>query len=35
MRDRATLAGGTFSAGAAEGNGFAVETTLPIPAEPT
>jgi signal transduction histidine kinase len=35
MRDRATLAGGTFSAGAAEGNGFEVEATLPIAAEPT
>jgi signal transduction histidine kinase len=30
MRDRATVAGGTFSAGATEGGGFAVEATLPI-----
>ncbi|HZO35052.1 MAG TPA: ATP-binding protein [Gaiellaceae bacterium] len=29
MRERATLAGGTFSAGAAEGGGFAVDVTLP------
>lgn len=35
MRDRATLAGGTFSAGAADGGGFGVEATLPIAAEPT
>ena len=30
MRDRATIAGGTFSCGAAEGGGFAVEVALPI-----
>jgi signal transduction histidine kinase len=30
MRDRATLTGGTFSAGAADGGGFVVEATLPI-----
>ena len=30
MRDRATVAGGTFSAGAADGRGFVVEATLPI-----
>ena len=29
MRDRATIAGGTFSCGAAEGGGFLVEATLP------
>jgi len=29
MRDRATIAGGTFSAGRAEGSGFVVEATLP------
>jgi signal transduction histidine kinase len=29
MRDRATLSGGTFSAGAAEGGGFVVEAALP------
>lgn len=29
MRDRATLTGGTFSAGAADGGGFVVEATLP------
>jgi signal transduction histidine kinase len=29
MRERATLAGGSFSAGPAEGGGFAVEVTLP------
>ena len=29
MRDRATIAGGTFSCGAAEGGGFVVEVTLP------
>jgi signal transduction histidine kinase len=29
MRDRATIAGGTFSAGAADGGGFVVEATLP------
>ena len=29
MRDRATMAGGSFSAGAAEGGGFVVEATLP------
>jgi signal transduction histidine kinase len=31
MRERATLAGGTFSSGAAEGGGFEVEITLPTP----
>ncbi len=30
MRERATLAGGTFSAGTAEGGGFEVLATLPI-----
>jgi signal transduction histidine kinase len=30
MRDRATLAGGTFSFGAADGGGFAVDVTLPV-----
>jgi len=30
MRERATLAGGTLSAGPAEGGGFEVEVTLPI-----
>ena len=34
MRDRATVAGGTFSAGAADGSGFIVEATLPIAGEP-
>jgi signal transduction histidine kinase len=29
MRERATLAGGSFSAGPAEGGGFAVDVTLP------
>jgi signal transduction histidine kinase len=29
MRDRATIAGGTFSCGAADGGGFVVEATLP------
>ena len=29
MRDRATIAGGTFSCGAAEGGGFVVDVTLP------
>ena len=29
MRDRAAIAGGTFSCGAAEGGGFVVEVTLP------
>jgi signal transduction histidine kinase len=33
MRDRATIAGGTFSYGAAEGGGFAVEVTLPYDGE--
>jgi signal transduction histidine kinase len=32
MRDRATIAGGTFSCGAADGGGFAVEVTLPTDA---
>jgi signal transduction histidine kinase len=31
MRDRATIAGGTFSAGAADGGGIVVEATLPVP----
>jgi signal transduction histidine kinase len=35
MRDRATVAGGTFSAGAADGGGIVVEATLPIPPEPS
>ena len=30
MRDRATMAGGTFSYGAAEGGGFQVDVTLPV-----
>jgi signal transduction histidine kinase len=30
MRDRATVAGGTFSAGAADDGGFVVEAALPI-----
>ena len=30
MRDRATIAGGTFSCGAAEGGGFEVNVTLPF-----
>ena len=30
MRDRAMLAGGTFSCGAAEGGGFVVDVTLPV-----
>jgi signal transduction histidine kinase len=30
MRDRATMAGGTFSCGAADGGGFAVDVTLPL-----
>lgn len=30
MRDRATLAGGTFSCGAAEGGGFVVDVALPV-----
>jgi signal transduction histidine kinase len=29
MRERAALAGGTFSSGAAEGGGFEVDITLP------
>jgi signal transduction histidine kinase len=29
MRDRATLADGTFRCGAADGNGFVVEVELP------
>jgi signal transduction histidine kinase len=33
MRDRATVAGGTFSAGEADGGGMVVEATLPIPRE--
>jgi signal transduction histidine kinase len=31
MRERAALAGGTFSSGPAEGGGFEVDITLPIP----
>jgi signal transduction histidine kinase len=34
MRDRATMAGGSFSAGAAEGGGFFVEATLPTAGDP-
>jgi signal transduction histidine kinase len=34
MRDRATIAGGTFSCGAADGGGFVVDVELPV-AEPT
>ena len=34
MRDRATIAGGTFSCGAAEGGGFVVEATLPTTGTP-
>ena len=34
MRDRASFAGGTFSAGAADGSGFVVEATLPINGDP-
>ena len=30
MRERATLAGGTFSAGPARGGGFEVDVTLPV-----
>jgi signal transduction histidine kinase len=30
MRDRATMAGGSFSCGAADGGGFAVNVTLPL-----
>jgi len=30
MRDRATIAGGTFSCGSAEGGGFVVDVALPI-----
>jgi signal transduction histidine kinase len=30
MRDRASIAGGTFSSGSAEGGGFVVDVTLPI-----
>ena len=33
MRDRATIAGGTFSCGAAEGGGFAVDVELPTDGE--
>ena len=29
MRERATLAGGTFSSGPAQGGGFEVDITLP------
>jgi signal transduction histidine kinase len=32
MRDRATMAGGSFSSGAADGGGFVVEATLPTKA---
>jgi signal transduction histidine kinase len=34
MRERAALAGGTFSSGPAEGGGFEVEVTLPTPEPP-
>ena len=33
MRDRATIAGGTFSCGAAEGGGFVVDVELPTDGE--
>jgi signal transduction histidine kinase len=33
MRDRATVSGGTFSAGAADDGGFVVEATLPTAGE--
>jgi signal transduction histidine kinase len=33
MRDRATIAGGTFSCGAADGGGFEVDVTLPLAEE--
>ncbi len=33
MRDRATIAGGTFACGAAEGGGFAVDVELPTDGE--
>src|SRR5262249_11713953 len=33
MRDRATVAGGTFSTGEPDGGGFVVEATLPIPGD--
>lgn len=33
MRDRASIGGGTFAAGAAEGGGFVVEVTLPTSGE--
>jgi signal transduction histidine kinase len=33
MRDRATVAGGAFSAAEADGGGFVVEATLPIPGD--
>ena len=33
MRDRATIAGGTFSCGAADGGGFAVDVVLPTDGE--
>jgi signal transduction histidine kinase len=35
MRDRATIAGGTFSCGAAEGGGFVVDVELPTDGEGT
>ncbi len=35
MRDRATIAGGTFSCGAAEGGGFVVDVTLPTVEAPS
>jgi signal transduction histidine kinase len=34
MRDRATIAGGTFSCGAADGGGFVVDVELPTDGEP-
>jgi signal transduction histidine kinase len=34
MRDRATIAGGTFECGAAEGGGFAVDVELPTDGKP-
>ena len=35
MRDRATIAGGAFEFGAAEGGGFVVEVSLPTDGEAT
>ena len=33
MRDRATIAGGTFACGAADGGGFVVDVELPTDGE--